>query len=193
MKIPLNYQYSEYDCVPTTFLNALRFVFDKKDIPPEIIKQVYTFTLDTFSLKGEPGKYGTSETGIQHLCEWLESYKRCKNIKISCTFLQGQAVDIEQNKKIAGCIEKGGVILAHIYLTKIPHYVLVTSMDENSVCIFDPYYRKRSFFEEEITMVENRPESHNRIVDRVRFNMQDESNYALGPVKKRACVLFGKG
>ena len=32
MKIPMHYQTSEYDCGPTTLLNALIFLFERKDI-----------------------------------------------------------------------------------------------------------------------------------------------------------------
>ena len=34
MKNPLRYQLSEYDCGPTSMLNALAFLFEREDIPP---------------------------------------------------------------------------------------------------------------------------------------------------------------
>lgn len=60
MKIPLKYQSSEYDCVPTTFLNALNFLFERKDIPPGVINAIMLYSLDTFNRKGEAGKGGTT-------------------------------------------------------------------------------------------------------------------------------------
>jgi hypothetical protein len=34
MYIPFHYQVSEYDCVPTAMVNAISYLFPKKEIPP---------------------------------------------------------------------------------------------------------------------------------------------------------------
>ena len=73
-KVPLRYQISEYDCVPTTFLNALSYIFDRKEIPPEVIKMIMLYSLDSFDKNGEAGKGGTTGIAIRHLCEWLNYY-----------------------------------------------------------------------------------------------------------------------
>ena len=33
MKIPLRYQISEYDCGPTSMLNAVSYLFEREEIP----------------------------------------------------------------------------------------------------------------------------------------------------------------
>ena len=33
MKIPLHYQVSEFDCGPTTVLNAMSYLFQREDLP----------------------------------------------------------------------------------------------------------------------------------------------------------------
>ena len=38
MKNPLHYQLSEYDCGPTSMLNAMSFLFSREEIPPEIVR-----------------------------------------------------------------------------------------------------------------------------------------------------------
>ena len=40
MKIPLHYQMSEYDCGPTTMLNAISYLFEVEEIPPEVIRNI---------------------------------------------------------------------------------------------------------------------------------------------------------
>ena len=40
MKSPLRYQFSEYDCGPTTMLNAVSYLIEREEIPPEIIRNV---------------------------------------------------------------------------------------------------------------------------------------------------------
>ena len=37
MKIPLRYQMSEYDCGPTSMLNAISYLFEREEIPPRLV------------------------------------------------------------------------------------------------------------------------------------------------------------
>lgn len=34
MKNPLHYQLSEYDCGPTSMMNAIAYLFEREEIPP---------------------------------------------------------------------------------------------------------------------------------------------------------------
>ena len=43
MKNPLRYQLSEYDCGPTSMLNALAFLFEREDIPPEAVRNIMLY------------------------------------------------------------------------------------------------------------------------------------------------------
>ena len=60
MKVPLSYQTTEYDCGPTTMINAISFLFERHEIPPDVIKQIMLYSLDVYNGKGEFGKSGTS-------------------------------------------------------------------------------------------------------------------------------------
>ena len=46
MKVPLRYQNTEYDCGTTSFVNALAYLYDREDVPVELLKAIYKFTLD---------------------------------------------------------------------------------------------------------------------------------------------------
>lgn len=52
MKIPLRYQNTEYDCGTTSFVNALAYLYDREDIPVELLKAIYRFTLDVENDEG---------------------------------------------------------------------------------------------------------------------------------------------
>lgn len=54
------YQISEYDCGPTSMLNAIIYLFDRDEIPPEVIRNTMLYCLDCYSKEGIPGKRGTS-------------------------------------------------------------------------------------------------------------------------------------
>ena len=47
MKNVLNYQSTEYDCGPTTILNAIRFLFNRQEIPPALVKGIWLYCNDT--------------------------------------------------------------------------------------------------------------------------------------------------
>ena len=64
MKNPLHYQLSDYDCGPTSVLNAVAYLFEREDIPPEILRNVMLYCLDCHSFDGAPGKLGTSTSAM---------------------------------------------------------------------------------------------------------------------------------
>ena len=49
MKNPLRYQISEYDCGPTSLLNAISFLFEREEIPPEVIRNIMLYCLDCYN------------------------------------------------------------------------------------------------------------------------------------------------
>lgn len=48
MKNPLHDQLSEYDCGPTSMLNAMSYRFQREDLPPEIIRNIMLDCLDCY-------------------------------------------------------------------------------------------------------------------------------------------------
>lgn len=89
MKSPLRYQFSEYDCGPTTMLNAVSYLFEREEIPPEIIRNVMLYSLDCYSNKGEPGRAGTSRMAMMFLSNWLDGFGRATNLPLSSQYLSG--------------------------------------------------------------------------------------------------------
>ena len=71
MKNPLHYQLSEYDCGPTTMLNAISFLFEREEISPVLIRNVMLYCLDCYNEEGIMGKRGTSTAAMMFLCNWL--------------------------------------------------------------------------------------------------------------------------
>ena len=54
MKNPLRYQMTEYDCGPTSLLNAVSFLFEREQIPPELVRSVYDVELEIREVDGKP-------------------------------------------------------------------------------------------------------------------------------------------
>ncbi|MFZ3103010.1 MAG: hypothetical protein WA131_05830 [Desulfitobacteriaceae bacterium] len=122
MKIPLKYQSSKYDCVPTTFLNAINYLFDRKDIPLEVIKAIMLYSLDTFNKLGEAGKGGTTGFAIDFICQWLNYYNETRGFNIECNRVDGAEADFEKNKHLMSWLKDGGVVCEGFSTQNVPFY-----------------------------------------------------------------------
>ena len=89
MKTPLHYQLSEYDCGPTSLMNAISFLFEREEIPPEVLRNIMLYSLDCYSPEGTPGKHGTSRTAMMFLAHWLDGFgKAGQLIRLNCKTLE---------------------------------------------------------------------------------------------------------
>lgn len=189
MKTPLNYQQSEYDCVPVTFLNAMSYLCNRDEINPELIKTIYNYSMDSCDKYGNPGKRGTSEKAVELLVRWLNEYSRKVSFNIYCEFLLPLEITLE-NALIASVVTGGGVLLACVHFSGSYHYVLVTRIDESFVYLFDPYYMTVNTMEDEYDFIIDQPLSMNRRVRKEVFFGFESRPYALGEIAKREGVLI---
>lgn len=193
MKTPLGYQITEYDCVPTTFINALKYLFERDEIFPEVIKNIYIYSLDTYNKNGKSGGNGTSYFAVKLISNWLNEFSKSHNLKIECQTLESKEINLEADSKIYECLKNNGVAAAKVYFDpNIYHYVLITSIDNDYVYVFDPYYRKRNFKDKEIEIIVDKSEIYNRRIRKSRFTEKEEKFYAMGFVEKRECTLLNK-
>ena len=61
MNNPLRYQMTEYDCGPTSMLNAVSYLFPREEIPPEIVRSIMIYCLDCFGTDGISILFGSSK------------------------------------------------------------------------------------------------------------------------------------
>lgn len=189
MKNPLNYQTTEYDCGPTTLLNAISYLFRREEIPPDIIKHIMLYCLDSYNGKGEFGKNGTSRMAMMFLSDWLNQFGKVKKFPIHCEYLTGRDVCIHQNSKIVSALQQGGAAVVRLRYGYW-HYVLLTAADEESIYLFDPYFRKKPFQQKGIEIILDMPLSRNRRVSYELLNDSGRSPYALGPTETREAILL---
>lgn len=195
MKNPLNYQSSEYDCGPVSLTNAIRFLFEREDIYPDIIKHIMLYSMDSYNEKGENGKHGTSASAMRFLSDWLNHFGKMKNFPISCEFLSGETVHISQSDKIGCALRQGGVVVLRLFL-EVSHYVLLTGIEKDSVYLFDPYYEEdddpelsKEYGDAGITFLNDQPKRANRLISIERLNRTGKSFYEMGPYELREAVI----
>lgn len=190
MKNNLNYQTSEYDCGPTTLINAIRFLFEREEILPEIIKTISLYTLDVYDNNGELGKSGTSYMAMMFLSNWFNHFGNIKNFPIHTEFLMNENVTISQNSKIVECLQQGGAVILCVWLDDVKHYILLTGVEGDYLCLFDPYDWEDPVDGDKIIKVAGFPKSKNRKVRMDVINSESRDCYALGLKKGREAMLL---
>ena len=187
MKNPLRYQITEYDCGPTSMLNAVSFLFPREEIPPEIVRNIMLYCLDCFGADGASGKRGTSCMAMMFLSNWLNGFGEAGHLPISSQYLSGQAVQFSQNSPLRDTLRQGGAAVVRVDLEGW-HYVLLTDIQGELVYLFDPYYQSEPFEDSALRMDAEHPKEYNRIVPTAYF--EGEGIYAFGPAEGREAVLL---
>lgn len=189
MKNPLHYQLTEYDCGPTSMLNAINFLFEREEIPPEILRNIMLYCLDCYGSEGSPGKSGTSRTAMMFLSHWLDGFGQTGKLSVSSQYLSGESVVLQKDSKIIDALHRGGVAVVRLYYD-VEHYVLLTGKQEDNILMFDPYYEETAFPQKDIIVTLDHPFTYNRIVPMSYFNQESHDLYAMGESAFREAVLL---
>lgn len=189
MKNPLHYQMTEYDCGPTSMLNAISFLFEREEIPPEILRNIMLYCLDCYGTEGSFGKSGTSCTAMMFLSNWLDGFGQTGKLPVSSRYISGESVVISSNSTVNDALHRGGVAVVRLYYD-VAHYVLLTGEYGGNILMFDPYYQTESFTQKDIIVTTEHPFSYNRIVPMPYFNRETHEIYALGETAFREAVLL---
>lgn len=163
MKNPLRYQMSEYDCGPTSMLNAVSYLFQRVDIPPEIVRSIMLYCLYCYGADGSCGKCGTSCRAMQFLSSWLHGFGQVGHLSVSSQYFSGKQVDLSRNGRLRDALRRDGAVVARVGFEGW-HYVLLTDIRDDLVYLFDPYYRAESFPDPVLQMIDDHPKEYNRIV-----------------------------
>ena len=189
MKNPLRYQISEYDCGPTSLLNALSFLFEREEIPPELIRNIMLYSLDCYGKGGVPGKNGTSRMAMMFLSCFMNGAGSAGLLPIESRYLSGKDVFLGENSFLVDGVRRKGVAVVRLALDG-EHYVLFTKCDREKVFLFDPYYLPQGLEEEGVECRTDYPGEYNRIVSFSCFNREGNEPYALGEAEEREAVLI---
>ena len=178
-KTPLEYQLTEYDCGTTTLLNALRYLFKRSEINPEVFKYITQYTLDKTNNQGESNKGGTSKYAMEFLSNWLNCNAIKKDMNIKCTYLSGENVSI-YNRELTEKINNGAVAILSIY-QNVEHYCLLTKIDNEFAYLFDPYYLDINHYDEDndVEIIKDRPFEFNRKVKKERIENGGSKDFSL--------------
>ena len=196
------YQPTLYDCVPTTFVNALSHVFGD-DFPPEVLKQIYAVCLDARDSRGRGGRNGTTQEGIFAFVRWLNDYKdpldSDKKFRCDAQYLIGSQVHFRQNNQITRCLGNGGVVAFCVQTAPdAQHYILLFGSDRDNFYFFDSAADANTNKRLDQKMIEwdcggreDWPKQTNLRIHKKYLN-KTKGYYVAGTKNERECVLISK-
>ncbi len=190
MKIPLRFQITEFDCGTVSLQNAFSYLFERDEIPAELVKSIHRYTLDCYDEQGNLGQGGTSREAINKLTHWITRYANSKNFKVRCERLEKDEITLERMQE---CLKNNGCIFVRCWQTQ-EHYVIITKIDKRYAYIFDPYYLDKKEYDRDsqVKIILNKPFSHNRRVTLKRLFSDTKKDFALGEIERRECVLINR-
>lgn len=189
MKTPLRYQITEFDCGPTSLLNGVSYLFEREEIPPEVVRNIMLFCMDQYDEKGISGQMGTSHTAMMFLSHWLDGFGKTGRMNIQSSYLTGGDVTLIKGSRLRSVISRGGTAVARVDLDGW-HYILLTEFREERVMVFDPYLCADTSTDPDVEIIPDRICKCNRAVPVSRFDSTDFHHYSFGPFETREAVLL---
>ncbi len=185
MKIPLRFQITEFDCGTVALQNAISYLYEREDIPAELIREITLYTINCYD---DEGRLKNNSLEIARMTDWITNYTNDHDFKLEASHYIKEDVNLEM---IKNCISSRGCVFLRTYLEK-GHFVTITDIDSEYVYLWDPYYLDEDYYDlnSEIIIILDQPFKYNRMVKLSKFMASEETNYALGPVETRECVCF---
>ena len=191
MKSPLRYQATQYDCGPTSMLNAIMFVFEREEIPPDLVRHIGLCTLDGYDKAGHCGMYGTTGAAIRYFGAWLNELRYSGLLPVKSKYLEKERVRFTHGSELYKALEEGCAIVLHVFY-EIGHYILLTGSCEQGIKAFDPYYRGNEIKREGIVRVDDRPHECNIILSPEVLEDTRRDYYSMGEIETREALIVGR-
>lgn len=193
MKSPLRYQATDADCGKTSLVNAFMYLFERGEIPPQVIDFITRVTGDC-NLAVNGYYRGTSANALGFMAAWSNDYLVKAGLPVRCLALRGDDVSMREDSPLVKGLREGAVAVCGCYLS-VDHYVLMTGIDDENVRLFDPFYETYPPVDFElpptgVAWVDDAPFSHNRIVSRAVLDDPDSISYTLHAKSGRDAVLI---
>ncbi|WP_130837579.1 peptidase C39 [Lachnoclostridium sp. Marseille-P6806] len=191
MKTPLRYQSTEYDCGPTSIINAIQTLFQRSEIPPEFTRTCAQLGNDLYNTNCQPYRCGTSCAAMQYCACWFNNYAAATKYPILVRHLSGRAVHLQEGSELVRCLSEGGAAVVRVELG-CAHFITLTGVDRKrrQVYAFDAYYREAPFAEKGIAIVTDRPKKYNRILSYDVLDRRTKGPYSLYHEDFRDATLF---
>jgi len=198
MKVPFRQQVTGFDCVPTTFINALTYLFDCNDIPPFVVRRIYKECLDMDASRG------TSSRAIKDLGFWLNNYteRGFRKFNLKARYINGEDVHLGRNSRIIRCIKSNGATIMNVYMGHNEwHCILGMRVEGRWLHCFDPYPRTRRYIKSDAVQFVETSRKHEPNL-KIHFNWLEKDiekekhlngrKFVFGSIDDRECLLLNR-
>lgn len=191
MRSPLHYQATLYDCGPTTILNAIMFLFEREEIPPDLVRHIGICTLDSYNKEGRCGMSGTSGAAIRYFGSWLNELRFAGLLPARGEYLEKENVTVAPGGRILSALAKGKAVVLHVF-HGYGHYILLTGICEDGICAFDPYFEGNLISRPGVIAVTDQPLSHNVILPASVLEDTGRDYYSMGEIWTREALIISR-
>lgn len=193
MKSPLRYQATDADCDKTSLTNAFMYLFERSEIPLQVIDYITHVTGDC-NLAVNGYCRGTSAHSLAFMAAWCNDYLVKVAMPARAQALWGDEVRMRGCSPLMEGLRGGAVAMCGCDLS-VDHYVLMTCLDGEDMLLLDPCYEPyppEHFVlpEQGVAWVDDAPFSHNRVVSRTVLDDPASVSYTLHAVSGRDAVLL---
>lgn len=189
MKIPMRYQMTEYDCGPTSLMNAIQFLFEGDEIPPDFPKMIWSITLDGYNDNGIAYRTGTTSEAMRFFGSWLNGFAKMTRYPVKTDFLEKDEVHITADSRIVQELKSGAAVVTRC-LFDVGHYITLTGMEGDYVKVFDPYWMEKKIKIDGLIYVDDHPKEYNRLIHKDILESETGVIYALNDVEKRDALII---
>lgn len=195
-KVALRQQATEYDCVPTSLINALCYLFRRAELPPFVVQRVYKDCLDHLAGRG------TSSQAIHDIGHWLNCYKekRFARFAVATSYIYCEDVHLQCSSRIIKCLDTGGAVLIFVHSSQYErHCILGIRYADGWLYCYEPHPRSKRFITNEAVQfieptgihapnIKIRCDWLERTSDQA--NHSSEWKYVFGNISNRECLLM---
>lgn len=190
MKSPLRYQATRYDCGPTTMLNAIIYLFEREEIPPDLVRHIGICTLDSYNKEGHCGMSGTSGAAIRYFGSWLNELRYAGLLAARSEYLEKEEVCFSEGSRIMQALKRGDAVVLHVFHGE-GHYILLTGICELGIRAFDPYYGGNQVKRKGVLAIINQPMTCNVILPVSVLEDTGRDCYSMGEIWTREALIIG--
>jgi len=198
MKVPFRQQATGYDCVPTSLINALCYLFRRGQLPPYVVRRVYRDSLDHQAARG------TTSRAIMDMGHWLNCYheKHFDKFAVESSYIYGNQVHLRPTSEIIKCLDRRGAVLVCVHSSRYErHCLLGLQYEKDWLYFYEPHPRTKRFITcDAVQFIE--PAFIHAPNLRIRSDWLEkeieqaghphDSKYVFGNIGNRECLLLNR-
>ena len=134
--------------------------------------------------------YGTSGAAIRYFGTWLNELRHGGLLPVRSEFLEGADVHLKEGGRIRQALKCGDAVVVHVWQKEVGHYILLTGLQKDTVCAFDPYFQYQGAADYAVDPPD--PFACNVCIPLEILDSFNRYTYAMGETDTREALVIGR-